>query len=414
MNVDVAIVGAGAGGLTLATILGRAGLRVLMIDSRKEIHPAGRGELIQPLGLEILEELGLLKPLYFLPHFRNTEFVFLDGKGRPLMRSRYDLGDARFPFAVSLEPHHMDRMFLERLEEFSTVDVRFGASYAEHHAAGEGIELWWTEGDRMFQAHASVLVGDDGRRSAVRSDAGITGLVETYRDSYLSWSFDCPDDATDSVKSPTGRYFIGPGKIFFLFAVSPARRFFLYMLAPGDRRKLEEKGLPAFLRELDEWVPGLEDVLRRTGLEKIEDIPEMSVMKVDLDSWSCGQVVLIGDAAHAMNPHVAQGRNQAMEDARVLGETLVREMASGPAGILRAIREYESRRKPRTIELHRLADEMTWIWNSANPVIVAMREKVFRGMERTPSLSRKIVRTISGLWFEPLTPLDKIKAFWAG
>jgi hypothetical protein len=57
---------------------------------------------------------------------------------------------------------------------------------------------------------------------------------------------------------------------------------------------------------------------------------------------------------------------------------------------------------------------MTWVWNSGNPVIVAIREKVFRGMEKIPSVNRKIVRTISGLSFEPLTPMDKLKAFWAG
>lgn len=125
-------------------------------------------------------------------------------------------------------------------------------------------------------------------------------------------------------------------------------------------------------------------------------------------------MVLVGDAAHAMNPHVAQGRNQAMEDARTLGGLLVESLGKDPGGLIRAIGEYESRRKPRTVQLHRLADEMTWVWNSGNPFIVAVRERVFRGMDRTPALGQKIVRTISGMAFEPLTSLDKLKAFWAG
>ena len=140
----------------------------------------------------------------------------------------------------------------------------------------------------------------------------------------------------------------------------------------------------------------------------------MTVMKVDLKQWSSGPVVLVGDAAHAMNPHVAQGRNQAMEDARTLGGLLVESLGKDPGGLIRAIGEYESRRKPRTVQLHRLADEMTWVWNSGNPFIVALRERVFRGMDRTPALGRKIVRTISGMAYEPLTSLDKLKAFWAG
>ncbi|EAY56903.1 MAG: probable monooxygenase [Leptospirillum rubarum] len=413
-TADVVIAGAGAGGLTLATILGRAGVRVLVVDPRPAILPVGRGELVQPLGLDVLSDLGLLESLLALPHVRNASFDFLDGQGRILMRSRYDQGGGRFPFAISLEPHRMDQMLLEGISRYPSVQVRFGSGYVDHRVIPEGVDVFWTEQGEPRRTRAVVLVGDDGRRSRVREKAGIAGVVRPYRDSYLSWSFDCPSDAPDSVSSTQGRYFIAPGKIFFLFAVSPVRRFFLYMLSGGDRQPLEKKGLEGFFQELDGWIPGLASILRRTGPKTLGEIPEMTVMKVDLKQWSSGPVVLVGDAAHAMNPHVAQGRNQAMEDARTLGGLLIESLGKGPGPVIGAIGEYESRRKPRTLQLHRLADEMTWVWNSGNLFVVAVRERVFRGMDRTPVLGRKIVRTISGLDFEPLTSLDKLKAFWAG
>lgn len=103
-TADVVIAGAGAGGLTLATILGRAGVRVLVVDPRPAILPVGRGELVQPLGLDVLSDLGLLESLLALPHVRNASFDFLDGQGRILMRSRYDQGeaDSLSPFPLNL------------------------------------------------------------------------------------------------------------------------------------------------------------------------------------------------------------------------------------------------------------------------------------------------------------------------
>lgn len=410
---DVVICGAGAGGLTLASYLAGNGLRILVLDPRTKILPLGRGELIQPLGLEILEELGVLESLWSLPHYRNEAFRFLDGRGRLLMRSRYDCAGGRFPFAISLEPHLLDGLMLDRLKEDPGIAVRFGCRYCTHKAEVNDVSVEWEEEGAARTVRARVLVGDDGRRSRVRENGQFPGQVTTYRDSYLSWSFDVPSDAPPSVIEPEGRYFIGPGTIFFLFSVSPARRYFLYMLKNRDRSRLDAMGLKGFLEEVDGWVPGLGHSLAVSGLTDLGSVPEMTVMKVALRRWTDGPVVLVGDAAHAMNPHVAQGRNQAMEDARVLAPILTRYLKSG-GGDPGSLAAYESLRRPVTERLHRLADEMTLVWNTANPIIVSVRERVFRGIGRLGDLESKVVRTISGTSFQPLTAFDRLRAFFEG
>ena len=122
----------------------------------------------------------------------------------------------------------------------------------------------------------------------------------------------------------------------------------------------------------------------------------------------------MGDAAHAMNPHVAQGRNQAMEDARVLAPILSKALLSGPLVRRESLLLYEKERIPVTRALHRLADEMTRVWNSGNPFVVRAREAAFRGIGRMPSLERKIVTTIGGLRILPLSHWDKFRALLAG
>ncbi len=410
---DIIISGAGAGGLTLASYLAGRGHRILVLDPRMGIGPIRRGELIQPLGLGILEELDLLEELWSLPHYRNESFRFLDGKGNLLMRSRYDSLGGRFPYAVSLEPHLLDGIMADRLKADPGVVFKFGCRYRSHRSGAEGITVEWEDAQGIRTARSSVLVADDGRRSGVRENGRFPGKVMTYKDSYLSWSFDLPSDAPPFLLEPEGRYFIGRGKIFFVFSVSPTRRYFLYMLKNGDRHVFDSRGTKGFLDEIEGWIPGLGNHLEASGLTDVTAVPEMRVMKVSLGNWTDGRVVLLGDAAHAMNPHVAQGRNQAMEDARVLAPILS-GFLNGGARNPDLLKGYERFRRPVTESLHRLADEMTLVWNTSNPLVVPVRERVFRGIGRRSELEKKIVRTISGTSFQPLTAWDKFKALWYG
>jgi 2-polyprenyl-6-methoxyphenol hydroxylase-like FAD-dependent oxidoreductase len=100
---------------------------------------------------------------------------------------------------------------------------------------------------------------------------------------------------------------------------------------------------PPPLRELlagyAEPVPTLLDALDEAGNSTTY---AGAVEEVVLDSWSHGAVLLIGDAAHATSPNMAQGAATALEDAIVLAECLT------AAGIANGITVYERRRRPRT------------------------------------------------------------------
>ena len=85
-------------------------------------------------------------------------------------------------------------------------------------------------------------------------------------------------------------------------------------------------------------MPAILDTLGPDGAVHVAPIEE-----VTLDGWSRGSVLLIGDAAHATSPNMAEGAAMALEDGLVLAECL----ASG-GDVAQALARFQARRRPRT------------------------------------------------------------------
>ena len=75
--------------------------------------------------------------------------------------------------------------------------------------------------------------------------------------------------------------------------------------------------------------------------------------RAPLKRWSKGRVTLLGDACHPMEPHLAQGAAQAIED----GAALTSVLASGIGNIEHALNKYEELRLPRTSLIQSMADQ---------------------------------------------------------
>ena len=117
-----------------------------------------------------------------------------------------------------------------------------------------------------------------------------------------------------------------------------------------------------------------------------------------------------GDAAHAMNPHASQGRMQAMVDAMTLADIVPGCLAADDcsAGRLSA---YEAARRPQVTMLQRLADQQVFYWNTGNPVIAWLRDRVFRTLDRNARLRCQVLSTTAGLRkTAPLSFIDRLIA----
>jgi 2-polyprenyl-6-methoxyphenol hydroxylase-like FAD-dependent oxidoreductase len=136
----------------------------------------------------------------------------------------------------------------------------------------------------------------------------------------------------------------------------------------------------------------------------------MPTGRVKAKQWVADGAVLIGDAAHAMNPHASQGRMQAMADAMALADLIPRCLETGDVSA-QALSEFEQRRRPQVTMLQRMADEQVIFWNTGNPVLAFLRDRVFRTIGRNRRLRQRVLETTAGLrQTPPFGLLDRLMA----
>ena len=403
-KVDVAIVGAGMGSGVLALLAAARGRRVVVLDR----HAGGprdpvRGELLQPNGLRILDRLGLLDGLQDAEVSRTRRFHFHRIGGPRLVTIDYGLLDEPYNYTVIARPATVMAPLRQRLAQTPGIEMRWGCEVVGLVRDGgrvAGVEVVSDGVQRRIDA--AVVVGGDGAASPVRAALGIRCRVHTYRDGYLTLILPRPPGF-----GPDGRYHIGRREILGVFPLGADSVYLFYLWPAGDRLRLEAAGLDAFKARLAAIDPAIAPALE--ALSGWDQVGWMPCLKVVPRAWVADGAALLGDAAHAMNPHVAQGRNQALEDAVAL-DAVLDSCFQVDNFSRRALVLYERLRRPRVAVLQRLGDEMAFFWNTGNPLIGWIRDRVFATMERDEPLRRKMLALGAGLSDRPYSAWDRVRA----
>jgi 2-polyprenyl-6-methoxyphenol hydroxylase-like FAD-dependent oxidoreductase len=256
---------------------------------------------------------------------------------------------------------------------------------------------------RSLEIQAQLVVGADGAGSLVRQSLGIKAEWHRYREGYLIALLPRPAGMDGDA-----RYYVGQGQILALFPAPEHRVVALYMVEAAALNTLKAGGL----KPLKDQISAI-DADMRIPLETLtnwEQVGFLPCSRVRANQWVTDGGALIGDAAHAMNPHVGQGRMQAMADAMVLANVVDNCRKTGDWSA-KALYAYEQTRRPQVEMLQRLADEQTFFWNAWDPIRGFLRNRVFRGMDRNARLRYQALTATAGLrTTPPLTWLDRLMA----
>ncbi|MBI3598596.1 MAG: FAD-dependent monooxygenase [Nitrospirae bacterium] len=398
---DLVIVGGGGGGLLLAILLGRKGLRVALLEQKKILTYPPRGEMIQPGGLKILDNVGLLKGLLSCDPHQNRRVHFYQSEGNHICTIDYQRLLPPYDYSLILLPRIIQDLFLKEVAAWPNVEIISGASFQSILREGNAVTgvVLEQEGERR-NMYAQVVVGADGALSPFRSALFIPYNLHHYQDGYLTALLPRSQDFLEEA-----RYYLGKRKILGLFPVSSQTLYLFYMIQKDQIGLMRDRPFSSFKEQLCSINPGLEKPLM--NLKCWEDTAFMPCFRVRCARWVSDGAVLMGDAAHAMNPHVAQGRNAAMEDAVILADVLLDCFQKGNFS-QKALAKYEATRRPPVTILQRLGDEMTFFWNSGIAPLVWARNQSLEALHSNTTLHDKTLKTIAGIEVASMTFWDRV------
>ena len=320
MTPRVLIVGAGIAGLALAQALRRRDIAAEVVERMPMWETSGAGLYLPGNSVRALDELGIWARLaaHANPIVRQR---FLDHHGRLLadidVRSYWD-GVAAC-VAIRRATLH------EALRAGSEVPVRLGLSVTELDDDGQAKRVRFSDGSTGAY---DLVVGADGVHSTIRSLA--LGGPAAREVGQASWRFVAngfPEIADWTVM-------LGRGRAFLTVALGEGS---VYCYADVNSSEAADAG-GAEWREL--FVDFADPVPRL--LRHADDAYFAPIEEVAPPAWTARRVVLIGDAAHASSPNMAQGAAMALEDALVLADLLATNQ-----DIDQALTEYQRTRTAR-------------------------------------------------------------------
>jgi monooxygenase len=403
---EVIVVGAGGGGAILGLTLAQRGVRVCIIERERTHLARPRVETIQPNGQQILHRLGLLDTLGAETVQPVQRFHFIRIGGPPLCSVDYGMLPPPWNRALVAQTNKVHELILARLSAQPAAELRCGVEFQgliQRNGSVTGVTVRGQDGESCTQIEAPLVVGADGAGSLVRQALGLPAALHRYRHGYLIALLPRPSSMEEEA-----RYYVGRGEILGLFPAPQQRVLSLYMVEAAALTDFKARGLGFFKQRLAAIDPAL-----RVPLEQLttwEQVGFLPCARVRARRWVVNGAALIGDAAHAMNPHVSQGRMQAMTDAMVLAEVIMQCRNTGNWSA-QALLEYETARRPQVTMLQGLADEQTIFWNASDPVRCYLRDRIFRGMDRNARLRYQALTATAGLRTSPpLTWVDKLIA----
>jgi salicylate hydroxylase len=208
----------------------------------------------------------------------------------------------------------------------------------------KSVELEFVSGSgRMLHVEADAAIGADGIHSVIRDC--VTPQAEPRFSGLCAFRCLVPAErAPEMARRPVHTLWLGPGRHFVHYPISAGRLINIVAIAPaGDWRSeswTADGDISDVVREFDQWDERLHQLIVSATQTKRWALFD----RAPLEQWTAGRVTLLGDAAHAMLPFLAQGAAQCVEDAVTLADCL---KSAEPDTVEAALKRYEDLRRPR-------------------------------------------------------------------
>jgi 3-(3-hydroxy-phenyl)propionate hydroxylase len=366
----IIIVGAGPTGLTLAGLLGRYGIDVLIIERNAQTVGEPRAVSIDDESLRTMQAVGVINEL--VPNIvlgYGSEYFSLGG--RRFLKVKPTTLEYGFPRRNAFRQPVLELLLRENLGRYGNVTAWFETELLEFSASApaETVSLRVQKSGTPLDLTCDYLIGCDGSRSLVRQRLGIEMHGSTFRERWLIVDLEQTTDPTHDTK----------------VYCNPARPC-LSLPGPNGTRRFE---LMLHDGEQDDAVLAPDHVTRLLRLYGTDD---KAVLKRKVvytfharmaDRWRAGRVFLAGDAAHLMPPFAGQGMNSGVRDAHNLAWKLA-AVVSGRLGD-GLLDTYEMERRDHAAAMTQLALRMGRVMMPRSRLAALAMQTFFRALGLYPA-----------------------------
>ena len=396
---DVAIVGYGPVGATLAGLLGRLGVDVLVFDKNHAIYPMPRAVGFDHDAMRIFQRVGISEAIKsFIEPFR--EEIYLGADGQVLQHFKH----MPKPYPLTWDPHFtcdqpgIERELRTQIAAMPNVQVNLGfeLQFFEQHSGSVTLHMQ-AEDQQASACQAKYLVGCDGASSSIRSHLNIGLENLDYDEPWLVVDMKVKDTCLGKLPLTNVQY-CNPARPSTLICCPGNHRRWEFMTLPSDSPNavIEEDQLWDLMAP---WIkPGEADIWRAASYRFHALVAR---------KWQEGRVFLAGDSAHQTPPFLGQGMCQGIRDAGNLAWKLHHVLSgSAPESLLAT---YQDERRPNVVATTQLAKECGLIISERNNEKAKIRDEEISAA--TAGLGRTIIRQdlippFATGFLEPAAPLS--------
>jgi salicylate hydroxylase len=351
-RLHAAIVGGGIGGLSAANALLQRGIDVSVFEQAPALGEVGAGVFIYPNALRQLDRMGFGPALAKVGAKvgGGSEYYRMDGSVvGPVLTTDSSGWNGLYGM-------HRADLLGTLAETLPKSIVHTGHRCVEFEQNETRAELKFANGRTVA---ADVVIGADGLHSTLQKYV-VAPAAPEYSGSRAYRGL-LPMDVLPGWRKEAHQIWMGDGKHFMVFPVRGGQLVNYVGFVPTPDRTVESWSAVGDRDELAASFQGWDP--RVTALlEKVQHCFWWGLYdRGPLSSWTSGRLALLGDAAHAMLPHLGQGANQAIEDGVALAVFL---QDHGSAEVAACLRRYEAFRHGRTEMIQAEARRNGWRYDS--------------------------------------------------
>jgi 2-polyprenyl-6-methoxyphenol hydroxylase-like FAD-dependent oxidoreductase len=358
----ILIAGGGIGGLAAAIGLRQAGYDITVLERSDYPAQAGAALGINSSAMLAMRRLGAVEPVLEagLPQ---DIYELVSWRGRRLARWSPGLVAQQLGIPSTTVPRHV---VLDALRGALPPEaILINTTVTGYQADDDEVRVRLSDGSEVS---AALLVAADGWRSVIRTQ--MLGLGSPQYAGYTAWR-GAADATTDYLRERTARHYLGLGRTFGTWPRPGDRAYWAATVvcpppegtgaAPITEQDLAE------LRTTFADAP--EPVRRLLEATSVSNVLRTPIYDRDPEPvWYEGRVVLLGDAAHAIQPSTGQGGCQALYDAVCLAHVLTDLDLSDLPAVTAALSAYQATRRPVATGIAAEARRMGVMHHATNPL----------------------------------------------